>query len=253
MWILLIVIMLASCGADELAGAPVRDVTPGVSGAQVIVKAVGPASAHPLARVQQFRVVVTGDDFAPIEASFDGQALEGELVGIPPGSARHLRVEAVNAAEQIIRDGEVADVEIPDGERTEIPVTLEVLPIFTNLREGGVVSNTRLRPEILTTPGHAVQVQYGSAGGTDAAPLLDVALGTDQLTADVTLGTARLAPALLAVGAYRLAAVDLTSGRRTELQVRVTDGTQRRGAPLFVGGRIGPQAVLVSGFGAQAE
>jgi len=202
-------------------------------GGAIAIKVTNAASFDPSAehgRIEMYRVTVTGEGIdAPVIAEFSSEVEEGVVSGISTGDGRTVAVEAVNPNGVSIRAGEAFDVEVGGG-ITEVTVTMEAVPIFTNVAEGNTIDNTRLVFKIFSDPANPVAVREYS--GESMRALIDASTSLTEIHLDLSTGMGKFAPALMDPGVRDFAAVDLVTGRTHRVKVLVVDGAGRRPAPL---------------------
>jgi hypothetical protein len=79
--------------------------------------------------------------------------------------------------------------------------------------------------------------------------LADAATGLSEIRLDEATGEARFAPRLLLPGSHRFVVRDLQSGRSSEVNVRLQDGSKRKPAPLAAAGDVlGGRASILGQF-----
>lgn len=229
-WGVGVALLTAHCGGSAAPAAGVLD-GEGVARVQVVKRA---AATHPLGQIAAYTVAVSGPGFETVEATIAPDSTEAVLEGIPAGDARQVAVSALNAEAQQIWSGEARAVSIPAGEVVEVPITLEPIPIFANVRDGSVVTNTRLRPAVVAPRGTTVTMLQAPADGVAAPePVLDAALGSVNVPIEDASGLVQLRPAQLAPGRYQLVVEDTATHRMSSVVVTIVDGTRRRGAPFY--------------------
>lgn len=239
---------LCHCGGGG-ADAPITSEARTGGAVQLVITGTKAAAVSARTQVATYRVVVSGPGFDPLTTVFDGTATDGTIAGIPVGDDRHVFVTALNVDDEAVREGEARDVVVPADDVAQVPITMEVVPLFANLRADRVVPNSRLRFELQGAPGHPLAVLAGTtAEGGDAvaapnlAPLVDAALNLRYLPTDATTGLVTLAPNRLPPGRYQFVVRDQLTGRQSTVAVLLTDGTKARGAPLVTAGRDATQA-----------
>lgn len=202
-------------------------------GASLVVSVLGAKAFDARAehgRIEKYEVLVTGEGIQrAVVAQFPGDASEGVIEGVPAGEGRRVDVRAVNPNGSVIRAGEAQGVRVGGG-LTAVEVTLEAVPIFTNLAQGNAVDNTRLVFSVFGDPEHPAIVEEVREEG--AVPMLDAASGLPEFNLDAATGLGRLAPALLEPGKRTFSVTDLATGRRSLVGVRVVEGRGRRSAPI---------------------
>ena len=130
----------------------------------VIENALGPAglSLETLPQIQQvsrFVVTVTGDDITepvviPLTVDTTGTSLED----IPDGASRTFLVEAFNSEGIVVRRRQISGITVDQDSTEPIVVSLNTVPLFTNLRDGNSVIVTRLMLLGLGEPGNSLEV-----------------------------------------------------------------------------------------------
>lgn len=231
----IVLFLLASCGGGATSSDPST-----CTGACGVVKLVvnGSQSFNPNiehGRIVTYRVTISGDGIdSPITAEFDGTATEGVINGIPTGGGRQLVVEAVNPNSAIIRQGEKSDVKVEGGKTAEVEVTLESVPIFTNLADGNDLDNTRLAFQIFSDPANPVVVEDVTSDAPSA--LADVSTQAAEINPDTSTGFGKLAPVLQSTGQHKYTVRNVNTGRYSTVVVNLMDGTKRKGAPFFAAG-----------------
>ncbi len=199
------------------------------------------AASHPLAQVQSYLVQLSGDGFEPIEATFPGDASTGTINNIPVGKDRSVIVEGLNSQGLVVRRGTLNAIEILSGEGNELEVKLETVPIFTNLHNGSIIANTRLIPEVLSTPGSVVELMAAriDSNGTSTPEVLpDISRGTTDLGTDPVSGLVQISTSRLPPGNYELTVSDVDTQESNTIKVRLLDGDRRHGAPFFSGSAV---------------
>ncbi len=237
--ILMMTMGIAACGG----GANSYSVSSSTSGpggtGQIALKVSGAKSFNPnipAGKIKQYVITVSADGFAPIQTAVSGDATEASIDGIPTGDHRTVSVVAINPNDQTIREGEASDVAIPGGGATEVPITLQAVPVITNVADGSYVANTRLRLSIYSDP--ATTVELTADTGKTVATLNDVVENRPLVATDASTGVASFVPPQLAPGDYTLTVRDSKTGRKSQVSIVVTDGAREHGAPLVSGARL---------------
>jgi hypothetical protein len=231
----ILILILSSCGGGAPAGRQF-DCTGACGVMQIVVKnakSFNPGVEH--GHIVSYRVTITGDGIeSPIVSEFDGSVTEGRIDGVPVGSNRKITVDAINPNSLIIRQGETAGVEIAGGEIAKADVTLESVPIFTNIADGNTIDNTRLIFQIFADPSGELVVEDVSVDSSSV--LADASAEDSRVNLDTSTGLGRLAPVLQPEGQHRYKVRNLVTGRSTIITVNLADGTKRKGAPFFAAG-----------------
>lgn len=241
---------IAACGG----GANSYSVSPSSSGSvpgaagHLAIKVSGAKSFNPnipAGQIKQYLITVSGDGFSPIQTVVAGDATEATVEGIPTGDHRTVTVVAMNPNDQTIREGEAGDVAIPGGVATEVPITMQAVPVITNVADGAYVANTRLRLNIFSDP--ATIVELTADTGNSTTTLNDVVENRPEVATDASTGVASFVPPKLAPGNYTLTVSDSKTGRKSQVAIVVTDGAHERGAPLVSGARAVEQRFMMQG------
>ncbi|MBI2343886.1 MAG: hypothetical protein HYV02_06115 [Deltaproteobacteria bacterium] len=242
-------VLCAGCGGSPAGMVDVAGT--GVPALAIVLHQEKAVSPHPLSLVTAYDITVEGPDFAPITMTIDGTASTGTVEEIPAGSARRVEVVARNTRGDIIRRATVEGVTIAKGRVETLDVTLATVPIFANLTEGVVITNTRLQPEVLMTPGEAVQCSYVVEGGLPL-PLFDLAAESDTLVTDAT-GVATLHTAPLPPGTYRLQVASVNGAEGEPVTIHLLDGRLRTSAPLWSAAVVSVRGRWVVGGAARSQ
>jgi hypothetical protein len=225
--VLLLSLLMLHCGQAGDGG----HVVVGDGAATLAIYRSQSSAVHPMLEAHRVIVRISGDSFDTLEFAFAADVTELLMEGIPSGRDRYVTVAVENIREQVVRMGEQSDVDIASDGVTDVTMTLDAVPIFTNVVDGSIVANTRFRPEVITAPGHTIHVRYQRDGGFDE-PLIDAALGTDAIVTDPDVGVAAIATPPLAPGQYHLVVRDAETARTSQAELTIVDGTQRRSAPF---------------------
>ncbi|MFH1830248.1 MAG: hypothetical protein ABH871_05680 [Pseudomonadota bacterium] len=197
-----------------------------------------PAVDHGL--IKNYRVTVSGEGIEPpIVAEFEGDASEGVVEGVPTGDNRTISVKAINANDTTIHTGEAYDVNVGGG-LNEVAIQLEAVPIFTNIADGNTIDNTRLVFEVFSDPKNPVVIEELSQSKSQA--LINAATNVAEIHLNESTGLGRLAPTLMGPGERKFAVIDVVTNRSNEVNVLITDGTQKRAAPTVSATLTGPNA-----------
>lgn len=229
------VLLLTHCGGGSSAPQSAGDAGGGALKLNVgFANSTTAQSAR--TKVAKYRVVISAAEISPISVELDGNSDGGVIDGVPAGTDRTIEVVALNEDGEEIRAGDVGGVEVRSGETTGATVNMDLVPIFANLRNGGVVYNSRFRAEVVGEPGDAIIVEAGpvtdDAPSTSTSPLIDASVNSAEVHVDESSGVAVVAPPRLTPGKYRLIARNSRTGRASSLTISLIDGTKRRGAPL---------------------
>ncbi len=226
---LLGLIAIAGCGGGNGGTASSDSAHKGAG--KIAVKISGSKSFNPAleaGKIAHYTVTIEGAGISkPITAEFPGEASEGIIEGIPNGDGRMIKAKAINKNDQVIRGGEAAGIATGDGV-TEVPITMEAVPIFINIADGAVIDNTRLMMRIYSDPAHVVMIEDVGKSGA----LLDAAANLPEIHLDEATGLGLLAPRLLPPGSHTVSVRDIVTERSSQISITLTDGSKRVAAPL---------------------
>ncbi len=171
-------------------------------------------------RVVRFVVTVTGEDLAePVVINLDADSTGTELNELPDGTARTFLVEAFNSEGMVVRRKQIMNVTIDKDNAEPIVVSLNTVPLFTNLRSGNRVIVNRLKLLGVGEPGGRLEIDDATEGSSDV--LLDVSLGDSVISPSISLGTFTMAPDTLALGRHTFTVRDLDNGEQSQVSVRL--------------------------------
>lgn len=233
----LLLILISSCGGGSGSSSQNQSTCTGPCGVVKLVvkgsKSFNPNIEH--GRIVTYHVTVTGEGIdLPVTAEFDGAATKGVIEGIPTGSNRKITVEAVNPNSIMIRQGETSGVSIQGGATANVEVTMESVPIFTNIADGNTIDNTRLIFQLFADPTSPVLVE--DASGVSPSVLADVSTTNTEINLDTSTGLGRMSPALQSVGQHTYIVRNPVTGKSSAITVNLVDGTKRKGAPFVAAG-----------------
>ncbi len=202
----------------------------------------GEGISPPVLKGEGFRIVVTGDDFEPVESLLASDSAGGTLAGIPVGTNRSILVEAMNGTGRVIRRREVRNVEITSSGDNHVTVELFSVPLVTNLADGNLVTHTRLSFQGYAEKGGAIEILDGET------PLTD--LGTNQTvvypsSAD---GSFSFVPPVLTEGPHTFLLQDLVTGEEQVLEVMLVPPGRMPGLFLGSAGRVDAAGSILAGM-----
>jgi len=176
-------------------------------------------------QVSKYKVVLDGEGLTPLEQTFSQDAGGVVIAGIPVGQNRRIQVSALNEQGKILREGVADHIFVEGGKITDVPVSLQAIPVVLNVSDNDHLSNRRLYFQIFSDPKHNVAVSEGN-------PLPDILTSLNQLPTDEQ-GIAKLYPGSLAPGEHHFVIQDMTTGKSSSLTLNLWDGNKIKGAPLF--------------------
>lgn len=191
----------------------------------IIENALAPAglSAASLPQIQQvagFVVTISGEDLdQPVILNLDTDTTGTSLKDIPYGSSRIILVEAKNSEGMVVRRKEVTGITI-DREQTEpIVVSLNTVPLFTNLRDGSRVIVTRLQMLGVGEPEGRLEIMDDFGGTQDV--LFDMIVGDSLVSPSISAGDFTFLPPELSLGMHTFTVSDLDNGEQSSVTVRL--------------------------------
>lgn len=222
-----------ACSSGGGGGSSLSPSAPGGGSGRIALVVSGAKSFNPNSapgHITQYAITVSGDGFSPLTSVVNGDATDATIEGIPAGEHRAVRIMAMNANGQSIREGDAQDVTVPSDTVAEVPIAMQAVPVITNVADGAYVTNTRLRFDIFSDP--ATVVEMSSNSGTTSVPLTDVVENRSTVATDASTGLASFVPPKLSPGDYTLTVRDTKTNRKSDVAIVVTDGTREKGAPL---------------------
>src|SRR3990167_4747938 len=180
-------------------------------------------------QIEKFKIIIEGEDLAPIEYLVEKEAEGIVIQGIPKGKSRQIHVLALSRSGKTIREGLVKDITIEGGKTLTLSIRLEPTPYVLNFAEEDATSNRRLHFKILSDPGHTITVE-------EKEQLTDAVTGQREIKADEK-GIAKFYPGILAEGTYHFTFRDLNSEKSSSAVIRLWEGAGIGPAPLFSASR----------------
>jgi len=225
--IILLAIIFSACGqvgedksltSGELASARVI-----VSGSKSRVK------DQNYSQIYTYRVEVSGPGIdQPIVKDFAGDSESGTIDGIPVGKDRVVKVQAINTRGKILREGETENVAVGKGVN-DIGVSLDAVPIFTNLQDGNVIPLNRLVIRVFSDPEDLVQIKREKKNQIETL---------NEFNPDMSTGLFSMTPKLPEKGEYTFIAESKITGRSSTVTVRIIDGINAIPASVYSSGYV---------------
>jgi hypothetical protein len=208
----------------------------------------GLAADEPLPEVLQvetFRVLITGEKMDPVEIFFPGDAAGGSIKGIKKGENRTVLVEAINKFGQVVRRREITGVAIRGGKETPIVASLLSVPIVTNLKDGNLVTQTRLVFQGYAEPGGSLEIEdsYNSA----LSVLPDLSSSSNMISPSLSLGGFTFKPPVLPLGPHTFTLRDPESGEESQITLILVRPGRQPGVGLTSAGKIVSAATDTAG------
>lgn len=192
----------------------------------IIENALGPAGVdleklHPIQKVSRFVVTVTGDDMEePVVINLNADTSGTNLDEIPEGAERIFLVEALNAEDVVVRRKMITGITIDKDQAETIVVSLNTVPLFTNVRDGNRIIVNRLKLLGVGEPGGSLEIMDGEEGSTGV--LMDVSVGESVITPSLSVGDFNFQPPELALGMHTLTLRDLDTNEQSQVTIRIT-------------------------------
>lgn len=187
----------------------------------------------PELQVASFRIVVSGEDFPAIEAVFPAETTEGSVGNIPAGRERTVLIEALNSAGEAVRRRSVAHVEIVGGRTTSVAATLVAVPRFTSIREGRVITASRLVLEGYGEPGSGLELNDRFGDTTYSISEIPAEEGSASsspvITPSLSAGFFSMKPPVLQPGVHTFELKDPQTGESASVTVTLVPAGRRPG------------------------
>lgn len=208
----------------------------------------GLAADEPLPEVLQvetFRVLIAGDKMDPVEVFFPGDASGGSIKGIKRGENRAVLVEAINKFGQVVRRRQITGVKISGGKETPIVASLLSVPIVTNLKDGNLVTQTRLVFQGYAEPGGSLEVEDDFNGSPSIVP--DLSTSASMISPSLSLGGFTFKPPVLPLGTHTFTLRDPESGEESQITLTLVRPGRQPGIGISATGKIISAATDTSG------
>lgn len=183
-------------------------------------------------KVETFRVVVSGDDFQPIEASFPGNSTSGVLSGIPLGDNRTVLIEAINKKGQVVRRNQITGIKIQGGDPTPIEATLFSVPVATTPAEGSLITQTRLIFKGYAEPGGSLEIE-DNLKDSPSSLLLDLNTSDNLVSPSLSDGSFTFQPPFLPTGVHTFIIRDPESGEESQITVTLVQAGLEPGTGMI--------------------
>lgn len=203
-------------------------------------------------RVETFRVLITGDKMDPVEVFFPGDAAGGTISGISRGDNRIVLVEAINKFGQVIRRREIAGVKISGGKETPIVASLLSVPIVTNLKDGNLVTQTRLVFQGYAEPGGSLEIEDSYNSSLSLLP--DLSSSANMISPSLSLGGFTFKPPVLPLGTHTFTLRDPESGEESQITLTLVRPGRQPGIGVSAAGKVvASETTTASGAGLFSE
>ncbi len=229
--------------------------SPGVNNVRlqlIIENAFAPAglAVEGLPSIQQvtnFRVTITGPDIEePVVETLAANDATLEISDLAEGDQRTLVVEALNRNDFVVRRGQVEDLTITKEPPEPVTVSLNTVPLFTNLKEGNRIIVSRLRMLGVGEPGNSLEIDDQTTG--DPQVLLNVSSSDSVVQPSMTAGDFSFLPPELSLGWHTFMIRDLDNGEKSEVRVRLVPPGSLPGTALVPFGGLGTSHVSTGGI-----
>lgn len=202
----------------------------------ILENARAPAGLHEtdlpeIQRVQSFVVTISGSDLSEdVVTSFSAETASMQVQDIPEGETRTLTVEALNSEGMVVRRRALEEITIDKDTTEPIVVSLNTVPLFTNLRDGNRIIVSRVRIRGVGEPGGRVVLEDSFNGSI--SPLLDISSDDVSLSTSAGAGDFNLVPASMNLGTHSLLVRDPDTEEFSEIKVRVVPAGSLPGTGL---------------------
>jgi hypothetical protein len=235
---LLGVLVFAGCATPQ--SVAVSDCAGGDCGSVMLVvhNAKAVQGYAPYSRIEKYVVTVTGQGIEePLVGEFPGDATEGVIEGVPAGEGRVVEVTAINEDDWTLRAGEEEGIKINGGATADVDVTLEAVPVFTNISRESVVENTRLIFKVYSEEPDPVVIEDLFDAQSDL--VVNPSTSAPEIDLDQSTGLGFLAPRVRPIGQHEFTVRSTATGRANTAHVRLLDGALRKAAPFVAGSELG--------------
>lgn len=236
--LLLGVLVVAGCASPQ--SIAVSDCEGGDCGSVMLIvhNAKSVQGNAPYSRVQKYVVTVTGPGIEePLVGEFSGDATEGVIEGVPAGDGRIVEVNAINEDDWTLRAGEEDGIKINGGSTADVDITLEAVPVFTNIARESVVENTRLIFRVYSDDPEPVVIEDLFNASSDV--IVNPSTSVPEVDLDQSTHLGLLAPRVRPIGGHEFTVRSTVTGRSNTANVRLLDGAMRKAAPFVAGSSLG--------------
>lgn len=182
-------------------------------------------------RIVQVRVRISADDMSEQEYLFDAGQGDVRLDDLPLGVNRLIAVDGFDADDVRIRTGSTY-VDIVGGDAIDVPIALEAVPHFANLRDGHAILAHRLRPEIRGVVDADVTLLYRAEGSSHFETLSSIDCGAPPWRLNA-LGTRRCDATSLPAGAYEFALQDAEGAQHHRISLQLKSASRVGAAAMY--------------------
>lgn len=232
--IIALLLFIVGCSSN---GPDTSDVSQGSLNVNVYdAKTFNPNIDHGV--IAKYEVTVEADDIdVPIKLVLEADAEGAVIEGVPAGSDRKVTIRAYNQNGMNIRMGESDGVEVVGGEVSDSEIEMNAVPIFTNVKNGSIIPNTRLKMQIFADPKNklVLQSQYDES---DNDTLFNISPEYRNESVIYNNDLFNYSPQILIPGKYEFQINDPETGYGSSVNITITDGEHARGAKLYSGGIV---------------
>jgi hypothetical protein len=189
--------------------------------------------------VVEYRVTVSSTGLAePIFKVFPAGTPSATFDGFAGGTELAVLVEYVNEDGLVVRRGRAESVIIRSGTDTPADVTVNNVPIFTNVRDGATVASDRFVPRVFA-PGISFEIEDGFDGAINVLP--DVTSGevSFSIADGGTVPVMAVRIPKLPSGAHGLTVRDPLTGESSYVSIRVVERGAKPALATTAGGYAG--------------
>ena len=190
--------------------------------------------------VQYYKVTITSENQSqPLVHYFRAGTEKAKFLGFPHGEVLQVTIDIINANGIVVRRGRSQEIVIQKGEVLPVEIFVNNVPIFANVKNGATVVHNRFLPKIFAPGEITFQLQDEFS---DQVHLLQ-----DEFTQDFSFSISpNIATSIrpifiqsLEPGVHGLIVEDPETKEKTEIEIQVIEGTNRKVLPTTAGGYVG--------------
>ena len=189
--------------------------------------------------VQQYRITVTGEKMpVAIVRSYDAGTSAAQFDGLPAGPV-DITAEVINIYDAVIRRGVAKDVVVHGGETVPVSLTVNPVPIFTNLVDGARIPENRFVPKIYFPAAGTVELVELTADGSKQ--LTNVLTNESGFSLSIGDGSPLFTLAVnpMLPGEHELEVRDVATGESSQVHVEILPQSNRPVLPTSAGSYLG--------------
>lgn len=190
--------------------------------------------------VQYYKVtIVSQNQPQPLVQYFRAGTEKAEFLGFPHGDVLQVTIDIVNANGMVVRRGRSQEIVIQKGQILPVEIFVNNVPIFANVKNGATVIHNRFLPKIFAPGEITFQLEDEFS---NQVYLLQDEFSQDfsfSISTDIPTSIRPIFIKTLEPGFHGLTVEDPATEERTEIEIQVVAGTNRKVLPTTAGAYVG--------------